>query len=147
MTEKPSVEQTIREFGELGRTTGMRMSWATIPADTMKSREVPIPPAVVYNPLQRIQGMQRFRRVPFMCPSCGGVINPYCNINPSQRLYTCPLCLTSQPVPAGLLNGYTQAMGGLTSNGTQQLPGIQDIWPELHPGNRTVEYVLRGKNT
>jgi len=53
--------------------------------------------------MRAIDGLQTVRREPVTCGSCGGVLNPFSQMDPHARRWRCPLCGSWSPFDGHLL--------------------------------------------
>ncbi|KAK8814089.1 hypothetical protein WA158_007951 [Blastocystis sp. Blastoise] len=113
---------------------GVRFSFNTWPGTRVEATRCVIPMGCLYTPLKMIDTMpQALPYSPIRCrqPNCNCVLNPYCQIDFRNKLWTCPFCNQRNHFPPE----YAQSISETT------LPY------ELMPQCTTVEYEIQGRQS
>lgn len=113
------------DFEEAEDVNGIRLAWNVFPATKAEAAKIVVPTGGLYTPLKAREDLPVAGYDPCVCanPSCRGILNPYCRIDPAG-FWHCPLC--------GTRSGLPPHYQGIT----------QDNLPlELQAGSSTIEYV------
>mmetsp|Transcript_18739 Transcript_18739/g.75307 ORF Transcript_18739/g.75307 Transcript_18739/m.75307 type:complete len:756 (-) Transcript_18739:1555-3822(-) len=87
-------------FPELEERDGLRWSALIWPWSRLEATRSVIPFAAMYTPLKNLQNMPPLLRYePVNCKTCTTLLNPYCRIDPNQKIWMCPFCSGRNPIP------------------------------------------------
>ncbi|KAJ8611002.1 hypothetical protein MRB53_038215 [Persea americana] len=109
---------------------GTRRRYALVsPANAnglQESTRLVVPIGALYTPLKDRPDGQLLQYEPVTCKqTCRAILNPFCQVDVRSRTWTCPFCLQRNQLPPHYKD-----------ISQEQIP------PELHPSNTTVEYRL-----
>ncbi|KAH7094840.1 protein transport protein SEC23 [Paraphoma chrysanthemicola] len=114
------------QWSDIEDRDGVRLSWNTFPSSRMEASRLVVPIGALYTPLKEKADMPLLQYQPVGCrPPCMGVLNFYCQIDPRAHIWICPFCLNRNQLPPHYKD-----------ISPEQMP------PEMHPSNTTVEYRL-----
>mmetsp|Transcript_330 Transcript_330/g.1109 ORF Transcript_330/g.1109 Transcript_330/m.1109 type:complete len:754 (+) Transcript_330:236-2497(+) len=87
-------------FSELEEKDGLRWSWMIWPWSRLEATRCVIPFACMYTPLKQLPHIPPpLGYEPVTCRTCNVILNPYCRVDPNQKLWMCPFCLGRNPLP------------------------------------------------
>lgn len=112
-------------FLQVEDNDGIRFSWNLWPSTTAEGKQLVVPISCLYSPLKQSPDMPLVNFDPVQCPKCHALLNPYCELNPDSKYWTCIFCLNVASLP--------KHYSGITAN---ELPA------EIHPQSTTIEYAL-----
>ncbi|KAF1940800.1 hypothetical protein EJ02DRAFT_512883 [Clathrospora elynae] len=113
-------------WSEIEDHDGVRLSWNTFPSSRMEASRLVVPIGALYTPLKEKADTPLLQYQPVVCRApCKAVLNPACQVDSRARVWICPFCLSRNTLPAHYKD-----------ISAEQLP------PELHPSNTTIEYRL-----
>eukprot|EP00468_Gymnochlora_sp_CCMP2014_P001961 CAMPEP_0167742470 /NCGR_PEP_ID=MMETSP0110_2-20121227/1453_1 /TAXON_ID=629695 /ORGANISM="Gymnochlora sp., Strain CCMP2014" /LENGTH=754 /DNA_ID=CAMNT_0007626683 /DNA_START=897 /DNA_END=3161 /DNA_ORIENTATION=- len=107
---------------------GARFSWNIFPTSPVDQERMAVPVSCLYSPLYYIEGMAKVNYPAIQCKCCGAVLNPYCRVDFSSKMWSCPFCLSPNHFP----HEYADIS-------TENLPA------EIMPKYTTMEYVVDEK--
>lgn len=111
-------------FTEFEDQNGLRIPFSVLPTNKIDAASCNLPLGCLYTPMKPL-AHQPCQYEPVRCHSCGGILNPYAQIDFEYKTWTCPLCKTRSNLPT--------SYHGMTA---ECLPA------ELHPSFKTVEYTI-----
>lgn len=117
------INQDIEEANE---KDGVRFTLNVFPSTAQEAKESVIPLASIYKPILSRPGLILAPYEPVVCENskCRAILNPYCFLDYSIKVWTCRLCLHRNPLPPGYAD-----------SGPQNLP------LEVLETNSTIEYM------
>ncbi|KAJ3676988.1 hypothetical protein LUZ60_002712 [Juncus effusus] len=118
----------MSEFLDLEAKDGVRMTWNILPGTSPLSASCVIPPSVLYTPLNPSPQIPLLPYPPLRCRICRAILNPYCSLDFTSKIWVCPFCYQRNHFP-----------GSYYSVSEENLPG------ELFPDFGTVEYESQGE--
>lgn len=72
----------------------VKFTWNIFPASRSKAENLIIPVASIYSPLRpNIKSSQYIKHSPHICSACKAILNPYCKVDLTQRVWICAFCL------------------------------------------------------
>jgi len=72
---------------------GARFSWNIWPSSKLEATRIVTPIGCLYTPLKKLDVMPPpLPYDPIRCNGCGGILNPYCQIDFRTKLWVCPFC-------------------------------------------------------
>jgi len=108
---------------------GVRFSYNVWPSSKLEATRIVVPLACMYTPLKKIEcGLLNYD--PVRCNGCSAVLNPYCQVDFSTKLWMCPFCLSRNHFPSHYAEYITES----------NLPA------ELIPQFTSVEYELTAQS-
>ncbi|KAF2256663.1 transport protein-like protein sec23 [Trematosphaeria pertusa] len=114
------------QWSEIEDKDGIRLSWNTFPSSRMEASRLVVPIGALYTPLKEKEDSPLLQYEPVSCKApCRAVLNPFCQVDMRARLWICPFCLQRNALPPHYKD-----------ISADQIP------PELHPSNTTIEYRL-----
>ncbi|TEY77669.1 hypothetical protein BOTCAL_0052g00060 [Botryotinia calthae] len=120
------IEALKEQWSEVEDRDGVRLSWNVFPSSRMEASRLVVPIGALYTPLKEKPDTPLLQFEPVICKQpCRSVLNPFCQVDVRARLWICPFCLSRNPLPPHYKD--------INPN---QIP------PELHPANTTIEYRL-----
>ncbi|KPI87048.1 protein transport protein Sec23-like protein [Leptomonas seymouri] len=108
--------------GKTSTETPARWSWSLYPMNRIDGARMVAPLGCLYSPLA--SPCTQLNYAPTQCTVCGGVLNPYANLDPRSRTWGCPLCLSKNSLPP-----------------QHQQATEYNLPPEMQAASSTVEYV------
>ncbi|KAF1809982.1 hypothetical protein P152DRAFT_144790 [Eremomyces bilateralis CBS 781.70] len=118
-------EALKEQWSEIEDRDGVRLSWNTFPSSRIEATRLVVPIGALYTPLKEKE-TPPLQYEPVSCKApCRAVLNPFCQVDMRARLWICPFCLQR--------NGLPPHYKDISQD---QIP------PELHPTNTTIEYRL-----
>ncbi|KAH7670481.1 protein transport protein SEC23 protein [Dioscorea alata] len=103
---------------------GVRMSWNAWPRSKVEASKCVVPIAASISPIRSHPDVLVLPYTPLRCkPPCSAALNPFCTVDFSNRIWTCPLCFSRNVFPP-----HYHAIS------ESNVPG------ELYPQCTTVEY-------
>lgn len=111
----------MAEFVELEEQDAVRMSWNVWPNSKLEATKCVVPLTVFYTPLKHVRNLQVevlcihappgaplhmqppaqvMPYAPVPCKTCGGVLNPYAQLDFAGKLWICPFCHTRNHFPS-----------------------------------------------
>jgi len=87
-------------FIETEATDGVRFSWNILPMTKADAAELHVPITALYTPFKPIDGLGTVQYKPVLCGSCGGILNPFCRVNTTNKTWSCSLCNSGNHFPA-----------------------------------------------
>ncbi|KAL6166285.1 GTPase-activating protein S23 [Exserohilum turcicum] len=119
------------QWSEIEDRDGLRLSWNTFPSSRMVASRLVVPIGALYTPLKEKTDTPLLQYTPVGCRApCKAILNPFCQIDMRARVWICPFCLSRNPLPPAYKD-----------ISEQQIP------PELHASNTTIEYRIPGTTT
>ncbi|CAM9405131.1 unnamed protein product [Heterosigma akashiwo] len=107
---------------------GARFSWNVWPSSKLEATRIVVPLGCLYTPLKKIEGMPpALAYDPIRCNGCGGILNPFCQIDFRTKLWVCPFCQQRNHFPPHYAENISET----------NLPA------ELIPQFTTIEYELQ----
>ncbi|KAH7307230.1 hypothetical protein KP509_22G050800 [Ceratopteris richardii] len=113
----------MADFSEGEAIDGVRMTWNVWPGSKTEAAKCVIPTAIVYEPLHVPPNSIVLPYSPLRCKSCRSILNPYCMLDFTGKIWGCPFCFHR--------NYFPESYSAVSET---NLP------PELHPQCTTVEY-------
>lgn len=117
------------DFGELEEMDGVRWSWLTWPSSRLDATRCIVPFGCMYTPIKQLAPNRLPPPLPYdpvQCKSCTSILNPFCRVDLSTRMWFCPFCYHRNALPANYAD-----------ISESNLPA------ELIPDYTTVEYTLQ----
>jgi|EP00505_MAST-04D_sp_SCG-Rhode-Island_P003435 protein transport protein SEC23 len=110
---------------------GVRFSWNMWPSSRLEATRIVVPVGCLFTPLKVQHPQYQLAAVeydPVRCKNsnCGAILNPWCQVDFTSKLWTCPFCLTRNHFPPHYAEFLSE----------QNLPA------ELIPQYTTLEYEL-----
>ncbi|KAJ7008740.1 protein transport protein SEC23-like isoform X1 [Populus alba x Populus x berolinensis] len=87
------------EFVELEAQDGVRMPWNVLPGTKQESSNCVVPVSVIYTPIKPFPNMPVLPYSPLRCRNCRSVLNPFCTVDFSAKLWICPFCFQRNQFP------------------------------------------------
>ncbi|XP_024538539.1 protein transport protein Sec23A [Selaginella moellendorffii] len=115
------------DFNEIEATEGLRWVWNAWPTSRIDAARMVVPFGIMANVLMPLPDLPVLPYQPVRC-KCQAVLNPYCNVDYTARIWGCPFCLQRNYFP-----------GNYAGVSESNLPA------ELYPTYSTVEYVIPQK--
>ena len=104
----------------------IRFSFSTVPTSDAETKKLGLPFGCLYTPLSKLsENSPLLENTPLVCPHCKAIFNPYAKIDADRKVWICPICGKSTPLPTE----YHKICSG-------------QMVPELMPENTTVEYLI-----
>ncbi|KAJ3382722.1 GTPase-activating protein S23, partial [Lobulomyces angularis] len=110
----------VNSFEEIEDRDGVRLSWNVWPSSRIEATRMVVPIGCLYSPLKERPNYEPLPYEPVTCKApCRAILNPFCQIDVTGRLWICPFCLNRNPfpphykdisnqnLPAELLGAYT----------------------------------------
>lgn len=115
------------QFLENETKDGVRFSWNVFPSTRLEAARMAVPVGCLYTPLKQIPGLVNVNYPPLTCKTqtCQAILNPYCRVDFTTKIWICPFCLTGNHFP----HHYAEIS-------VEQRPA------EILPQCTTMEYVL-----
>ncbi|MCL7029783.1 hypothetical protein MKW94_004214 [Papaver nudicaule] len=108
---------------------GVRMSWNVWPRSKVEASKCVIPIAASISPIWAHKDIPNLPYLPLRCKSCSCILNPYCRVDFTVKIWICPFCYMRNQFPPHY-----------SSISDQNVPA------ELYPQYTTVEYDLQNPN-
>eukprot|EP00485_Elphidium_margaritaceum_P003146 CAMPEP_0202686984 /NCGR_PEP_ID=MMETSP1385-20130828/2714_1 /ASSEMBLY_ACC=CAM_ASM_000861 /TAXON_ID=933848 /ORGANISM="Elphidium margaritaceum" /LENGTH=816 /DNA_ID=CAMNT_0049341685 /DNA_START=32 /DNA_END=2482 /DNA_ORIENTATION=- len=88
-------------FEEAEKIDGLRLSWNVWPTTRLEQVKMVIPLGVMYTPLMNQQECFRCEYPALQCrkDSCQAILSPWSEVDWTNKLWVCPLCLTRNVFP------------------------------------------------
>ena len=112
------------DYAEIEAVDGVRLAWNIFPNNREEAARCVVPFGCMYSPLRATASLQRVPYDPLRCKGCGGVLNPYCQVDYAGKMWMCPICHSRNNFPAHY--------AGISE---------QNVPAELFPQYTTIEYV------
>ncbi|KAL6548805.1 Protein transport protein S23 E [Orobanche gracilis] len=90
----PELDQTDPEGIE-----GVRMTWLNWPRSKVEASKCVIPIAVSVQPIRPHVDLQILPYAPLRCKTCSAVLNPFCRVDFTAIIWTCPFCYQRNHFP------------------------------------------------
>ncbi|KAL6532182.1 Protein transport protein S23 E [Orobanche gracilis] len=90
----PELAQTDPEGIE-----GVRMTWLHWPRSKVEASKCVIPIAVSIQPIRPHVDLQILPYAPLRCKTCSAVLNPFCRVDFTALIWTCPFCYQRNHFP------------------------------------------------
>ncbi|KAL6527954.1 Protein transport protein S23 E [Orobanche hederae] len=90
----PELDQTDPEGIE-----GVRMTWLNWPRTKVEASKCVIPIAVSIQPIRPHVDLQILPYAPLRCKTCSAVLNPFCRVDFTAIIWTCPFCYQRNHFP------------------------------------------------
>ncbi|GMH08057.1 hypothetical protein Nepgr_009897 [Nepenthes gracilis] len=104
---------------------GVRMTWNVWPRTKVEASKCVIPIAVSISPIGRHADIPTLPYAPLRCKSCAVVLNPFCRVDFTAKIWICPFCFQRNHFPPHY-NAISES----------NVPG------ELYPQYTTIQYSL-----
>ncbi|KAI3890163.1 hypothetical protein MKW92_037134 [Papaver armeniacum] len=105
---------------------GVRMSWNVWPRSKVEASKCVIPIAASISPIWHHKDIPNLPYLPLRCKSCSCILNPYCRVDFTVKIWICPFCFQRNQFPPHY-----------SSISEHNVPA------ELYPQYTTVEYNLQ----
>ena len=103
------------------RQNGLRFSWNIWPSSRLETTRIVVPVGCMYTPLKQIEDMpEALPYDPIKCNGCGGILNPFCQVDFMTKIWCCPFCnnrnsfpphyaenISETTLPAELISNFT----------------------------------------
>ena len=89
----------MTSFEDIEDLNGLRLSWNAFPTSRIEATRLVIPLGALYTPLKERVGLRPFPYEPTACKTCRAILNPYCHVDFRGRIWSCPFCLSRNPLP------------------------------------------------
>lgn len=120
----------MADFASIENNDGLRLSWNVWPNSRIEATKCVIPFGALYTPIKDLPSVPVLPYEPVQCKSCGGILNPYAQVDFAGRVWQCPMC--------HMRNGLPSQYHGISE---QQMPA------ELYADYCTIEYeIARTRN-
>ncbi|MBA0729920.1 hypothetical protein Golax_023027 [Gossypium laxum] len=113
----------MAEFMELEAQDGVRMTWNVVPGTKEEAGNCVVPVSAIYTPIKPFANMLVLPYAPLRCRNCSSVLNPFCVMDFTAKIWICPFCFHRSHFPAHY-----------ASVSEENLPA------ELFPQYTTIEY-------
>ncbi|KAG6748849.1 hypothetical protein POTOM_048785 [Populus tomentosa] len=87
------------EFVELEAQDGVRMPWNVLPGTKQESSNCVVPVSALYTPIKPFPNMPVLPYSPLRCRACRSVLNPFCTVDFSAKIWICPFCFQRNQFP------------------------------------------------
>ncbi|KAI4370428.1 hypothetical protein MLD38_018782 [Melastoma candidum] len=104
---------------------GVRMTWNVWPRTKVEASKCVVPLAACISPLRSYPAVPKMAYPPLRCKTCTSVLNPFCRVDFTARIWICPFCFQRNHFPP-----HYSAMSDA------HLPA------ELFPNYTTIEYTI-----
>ncbi|KAI3963008.1 hypothetical protein MKX01_029234 [Papaver californicum] len=105
---------------------GVRMSWNVWPRSKVEASKCVIPIAASISPIWHHKDIPNLPYLPLRCKSCSCILNPYCRVDFTVKIWICPFCFQRNQFPPHY-----------SSISEHNVPA------ELYPQYTTVEYNIQ----
>lgn len=105
---------------------GVRMSWNVWPRSKVEASKCVIPIAASISPIWHHKDIPNLPYLPLRCKSCSCILNPYCRVDFTVKIWICPFCFQRNQFPPHY-----------SSISEHSVPA------ELYPQYTTVEYNIQ----
>ena len=83
---------------------GVRFSWNMWPSSRLEATRIVVPVGCLFTPLKVQHPQYQLAAVeydPVRCKNsnCGAILNPWCQVDFTSKVWTCPFCLTRNHFP------------------------------------------------
>ncbi|CDK24719.1 unnamed protein product [Kuraishia capsulata CBS 1993] len=116
----------MTDIYEIEDIDGVRFNWNAFPVTRNEAENISTPVGCLYTPLNPRDDLPTANYDPQICRKCHAAMNPYSTIDLMAKIWTCPVCLSRNQLPAHYC-----------SLSAENLP------VELTPLASTIEYVLK----
>lgn len=87
------------EFVELEAQDGVRMPWNVLPGTKQESSNCVVPVSAIYTPIKPFPNMPVLPYSPLRCRACRSILNPFCTVDFSAKIWICPFCFQRNQFP------------------------------------------------
>ncbi|KAJ4969061.1 hypothetical protein NE237_015762 [Protea cynaroides] len=106
---------------------GVRMTWGVWPRTKVEASKCVIPIAATISPIRSHPDIPTLPYVPLRCKTCAGIVNPYCRVDFTAKIWICPFCFQRNHFPPHY-----------------SMISETNVPAELYPQYTTVEYAFAG---
>lgn len=124
------MSMEVYDFHGAEDRDAIRFSWNAWPSSKLEATRAIVPLGCLYTPLKHIPTMPPavpYEPIRCKATNCGAVLNPFCQVDFTSKLWVCPFCMTRNHFPPHYANNITPT----------NLPA------ELIPQFTTLEYEVR----
>ncbi|XP_010270294.1 PREDICTED: protein transport protein SEC23-like [Nelumbo nucifera] len=104
---------------------GVRMTWNAWPRTKVEASKCVIPLAAAISPIRPHPDIPTLPYLPLRCKTCACVLNPYCRVDFTAKIWICPFCFQRNHFPPHY-----------------SMISETNVPAELYPQYTTVEYVV-----
>ncbi|XP_042516474.1 protein transport protein SEC23-like [Macadamia integrifolia] len=116
---------------------GVRMTWGVWPLTKVEASKCVIPIAATISPIRPHPDIPTLPYLPLRCKTCFGIVNPYCRVDFTAKIWICPFCfqrshfpphyamISETNVPAELYPQYTTVEYAFTAPESPAAPSPQ----------------------
>ncbi|XP_043709542.1 protein transport protein SEC23-like [Telopea speciosissima] len=116
---------------------GVRMTWGVWPRTKVEASKCVIPIAATISPIRPHPDIPTLPYLPLRCKTCTGIVNPYCRVDFTAKIWICPFCfqrnhfpphysmISETNVPAELYPQYTTVEHAFTAPESHGAPPPQ----------------------
>lgn len=90
------------DFAEFEEMDGVRWSWMTWPSSRLEATRCIVPFGCMYTPLKQLDPSRLPPPLPYdpvRCRVCRAILNPYCRVDFTSRMWFCPICHNRNGLP------------------------------------------------
>ncbi|GMH18623.1 hypothetical protein Nepgr_020464 [Nepenthes gracilis] len=120
---------------------GVRMTWNVWPRTKVDASKCVIPIAASISPIRSHADILTLPYAPLRCKTCVSVLNPFCSVDFTAKIWICPFCfqrnhfpphyaaISESNVPAELYSQYTTIQYSLHSNSLSSPSDVSSLPP------------------
>ncbi|KAK9802822.1 hypothetical protein WJX73_002168 [Symbiochloris irregularis] len=120
----------MADFTGIEEREGLRLSWNLWPNSKIEATKCVLPFGALYTPIKDLPDIPVVNYEPVQCKGCGGILNPYAQVDFAARVWMCRLCQMRNSLPSHY-HGISEQ--NLPAELYQEYPTVEYSVPRTRP--------------